>query len=122
MSILDLSGLAEDKNRSNPAFNQIYSSDTQVTDQELKPHSYLQAICTGLEEVEAACPYPGDPQQLCPYAAAGACHFGESCTYIHGDVCDICSLQVLHPYDQEQRKSHEKVNLRQASLWCLHAG
>ncbi|XP_018419318.1 PREDICTED: probable E3 ubiquitin-protein ligase makorin-2 isoform X1 [Nanorana parkeri] len=105
----DLSGLAEDKHRPNPAFPQNYSSDTQVTDQVLKPHSYLEAICTGLEEGEAASPYPGDPQQLCPYAAAGACHYGESCTYMHGDMCEICNLQVLHPYDQEQRKSHEKL-------------
>ncbi|KAM9326840.1 E3 ubiquitin-protein ligase makorin-2 [Gastrophryne carolinensis] len=105
----DLSGLTEDKLRLNPALSQHYSRDVPVTDEAEKPHSYLQAICTGLEEVEAATPYPGDPQQLCPYAAAGTCHYGESCPYIHGEVCEICSLQVLHPYDQEQRKSHEKL-------------
>ncbi|XP_072277108.1 E3 ubiquitin-protein ligase makorin-2 [Pyxicephalus adspersus] len=96
----DISGLTEDKHQS---FNENASSD------EMKPHSYLAAICTGLEEVEAASAYPAEPTLLCPYAAVGTCQFGESCTYLHGDVCDICSHQVLHPYDQEQRKSHEKL-------------
>ena len=27
-----------------------------------------------------------------------------SCEYIHGDVCDMCGLQALHPTDQQQRK------------------
>ncbi|MEE6501590.1 hypothetical protein FKM82_004262, partial [Ascaphus truei] len=105
----DLCGLSEEKGRANPALQPSYSSDTQVTALEAKPHSYLQAICTGLEEGEAGSPYPGDPQQLCPYAAAGACQFGDSCVYLHGDVCDICGLHVLHPCDQEQRKTHEKL-------------
>ncbi|XP_063796852.1 E3 ubiquitin-protein ligase makorin-2 isoform X2 [Pseudophryne corroboree] len=105
----DLCGLTEEKNQSVPAPSSPYCSDAQVGDQDLKPHSYLEAICTGLEEVEIAAPYPGDPQQLCPYAAAGTCNYGESCVYLHGDLCEICNLQVLHPYDQEQRKSHEKL-------------
>ncbi|NXL88238.1 MKRN2 ligase, partial [Alectura lathami] len=75
---------------------------------EVKPHSYLEAICSGLED-----PAPGsslaDGEQLCPYAAAGACHFGDRCLYLHGDVCEICGLQVLHPFDQEQRKAHEMM-------------
>ncbi|XP_029456648.1 probable E3 ubiquitin-protein ligase makorin-2 isoform X2 [Rhinatrema bivittatum] len=74
----------------------------------LKPHSYLEAIRSGLEEVEAASSY-SDAQQLCPFAAAGTCHYGDSCLYLHGDVCEICELQVLHPFDQEQRKMHEKM-------------
>ncbi|XP_056380223.1 E3 ubiquitin-protein ligase makorin-2 isoform X2 [Hyla sarda] len=105
----DLCGQAEDKTRVNPIQSLDDCSDAQGGDLEGKPHSYLAAICTGLEEVETAAPYPQDPQQLCPYAAAGTCQYGESCVYIHGDVCEICSLQVLHPYDQEQRKSHEKM-------------
>ncbi|XP_068107898.1 E3 ubiquitin-protein ligase makorin-2 [Hyperolius riggenbachi] len=105
----DLSGLTEDKHRSDPACSPSYSGEAQYDEQALKPHSYLQAICTGLEEGEAASPYPGDPQQLCPYAAAGTCQFGVDCAYLHGDMCDICNLQVLHPYDLEQRKSHEKL-------------
>ncbi|NWI72623.1 MKRN2 ligase, partial [Dryoscopus gambensis] len=76
--------------------------------EEGKPHSYLEAICSGLEE-PAAGGCPGAAEQLCPYAAAGTCHFGERCLYLHGDLCEICGLQVLHPFDQEQRKAHEMM-------------
>ncbi|NWV58220.1 MKRN2 ligase, partial [Daphoenositta chrysoptera] len=76
--------------------------------EEGKPHSYLEAICSGLEE-PAAGGCPGAGEQLCPYAAAGTCHFGERCLYLHGELCEICGLQVLHPFDQEQRKAHEMM-------------
>ncbi|KAM4650909.1 E3 ubiquitin-protein ligase makorin-2 [Discoglossus pictus] len=105
----DLCGLSEEKTRSNPLPSTNHYSDPQVNPLEAKPHSYLEAICTGLEEVEAGSAYPDDPQQLCPYAAAGTCNYGETCPYLHGEVCEICGLQVLHPYDQEQRKTHEKL-------------
>ncbi|KAM3843038.1 E3 ubiquitin-protein ligase makorin-2-like, partial [Diretmus argenteus] len=52
-----------------------------------------------------------DLPQLCPYAAAGHCHYGTSCPYLHGDLCDICRLHVLHPHDPEQRRAHEKMCL-----------
>ncbi|XP_033879838.2 E3 ubiquitin-protein ligase makorin-2-like [Acipenser ruthenus] len=74
----------------------------------IKPHSYLEAIRSGLEDSAAGSSF-ADPQQLCPYAAAGQCHFGSSCAYLHGEVCEICTLQVLHPFDLEQRKAHEKM-------------
>lgn len=47
-------------------------------------------------------------KQLCPYAAVGECRYGENCVYIHGDVCDMCGLQVLHPIDAAQRSQHIK--------------
>uniref|UniRef100_A0A3B3QT54 E3 ubiquitin-protein ligase makorin-2 n=1 Tax=Paramormyrops kingsleyae TaxID=1676925 RepID=A0A3B3QT54_9TELE len=50
-----------------------------------------------------------DAPPLCPFAAAGQCHYGNSCSYLHGDVCEICRLQVLHPHDPEQRRAHEKM-------------
>lgn len=46
---------------------------------------------------------------LCPYATAGNCFYEDSCTYLHGDRCEVCGLQVLHPHDPEQRRAHEKV-------------
>lgn len=49
-------------------------------------------------------------KQLCPYAAVGECRYGINCAYLHGDVCDMCSLQVLHPTDKTQRSEHTKVN------------
>ncbi|XP_031445644.1 E3 ubiquitin-protein ligase makorin-1 [Phasianus colchicus] len=47
-------------------------------------------------------------KQLCPYAAVGECRYGENCVYIHGDICDMCGLQVLHPIDAAQRSQHIK--------------
>ncbi|XP_026550842.1 E3 ubiquitin-protein ligase makorin-1 isoform X3 [Notechis scutatus] len=47
-------------------------------------------------------------KQLCPYAAVGECRYGENCVYIHGDICDMCGLQVLHPADAAQRSLHIK--------------
>ncbi|XP_063306568.1 E3 ubiquitin-protein ligase makorin-2 [Pelobates fuscus] len=105
----NLCELTDEKSRSNPAPNPEHSNDMHGTDGEVKPHSYLEAICTGLEEVDIAQSFPEDTEQLCPYAAAGTCHYGEECPYLHGELCDICGLQVLHPYDQEQRKAHEKL-------------
>ncbi|NXS60321.1 MKRN1 ligase, partial [Brachypteracias leptosomus] len=55
------------------------------------------------EEVEV-----GIKKELCPYAAVGECRYGENCVYIHGDVCDMCGLQVLHPIDAAQRSQHIK--------------
>uniref|UniRef100_A0A2K6TS17 RING-type E3 ubiquitin transferase n=1 Tax=Saimiri boliviensis boliviensis TaxID=39432 RepID=A0A2K6TS17_SAIBB len=47
-------------------------------------------------------------KQLCPYAAVGQCRYGENCVYLHGDSCDMCGLQVLHPMDASQRSQHIK--------------
>ncbi|XP_077450199.1 putative E3 ubiquitin-protein ligase makorin-1 [Stigmatopora argus] len=48
-------------------------------------------------------------KQLCPYAAVGECRYGLNCVYLHGDVCDMCGLQVLHPADDDQRSKHTKA-------------
>lgn len=92
------------------ATNDVMCCSDKNDNVEMKPHSYLEAICSGLEDPVAGSSF-GDGEQLCPYAAAGACHFGDRCLYLHGDVCEICGLQVLHPFDQEQRKAHEMVML-----------
>ncbi|KAM4654048.1 E3 ubiquitin-protein ligase makorin-2 isoform 3-T4 [Amazona ochrocephala] len=103
----NLCGLTEEKHKPSAMGDVLCCSD-QNDNVEVKPHSYLEAICSGLEDPLAggSC---ADAEQLCPYAAAGACHFGERCLYIHGDVCEICGLQVLHPFNQEQRKAHEMM-------------
>lgn len=48
-------------------------------------------------------------KQMCPYAAVGECRYGVNCVYLHGDVCDMCGLQVLHPTDASQRSDHIKA-------------
>ncbi|KAM5280039.1 E3 ubiquitin-protein ligase makorin-2 [Ctenodactylus gundi] len=102
----NLSGLAEEKTR--PSAGSPLGGPESQAGPETKPHSYLDAIRSGLEDVEASSSC-GPEQQLCPYAAAGECHFGDTCVYLHGDVCDICRLRVLHPFKLEQRQAHEKV-------------
>lgn len=47
--------------------------------------------------------------QLCRAAAMGQCFRGESCAYVHGDTCDMCGYQVLHPVDVEQRAEHVRA-------------
>lgn len=49
-------------------------------------------------------------KQMCPYAAVGECRYGVNCVYLHGDVCDMCGLQVLHPTDASQRSDHIKAS------------
>lgn len=64
-------------------------------------------------------------KQLCPYAAVGECRYGINCAYLHGDVCDMCGLQVLHPTDNNQRSEHTKVTVKNTTCcWILlnHAG
>ncbi|XP_066183051.1 E3 ubiquitin-protein ligase makorin-2 isoform X3 [Sylvia atricapilla] len=111
----DLCGSSEEKQRPSVPSTPVCCSDPGDSE-EGKPHSYLEAICSGLEEPgPGGCPggaggCPGGTlEQLCPYAAAGTCHFGERCLYLHGELCEICGLQVLHPFDQEQRKAHEMM-------------
>ncbi|KAJ1109791.1 hypothetical protein NDU88_007149 [Pleurodeles waltl] len=103
----DLCGLTEEKSQSSSAYDPSCCND-QIESLEAKPHTYLDAIRSGLTEFDDDGPYP-DGQQMCPYAAAGTCHYGENCLYLHGELCKICDLQVLHPFDQEQRKAHEKM-------------
>uniref|UniRef100_A0A8C0VXW1 E3 ubiquitin-protein ligase makorin-2 n=1 Tax=Cyanistes caeruleus TaxID=156563 RepID=A0A8C0VXW1_CYACU len=102
----DLCGSSEEKQRAGAPSGPgaVVCCGEPGDSEEGKPHSYLEAICSGLEE-----PGAGATEQLCPYAAAGTCHFGERCLYLHGELCEICGLQVLHPFDQEQRKAHEMM-------------
>ena len=51
-------------------------------------------------------------EELCPYALAGECRYGSACDYIHGEQCDLCGYQCLHPYNEHQRKEHRKVCFR----------
>ncbi|XP_023602989.1 probable E3 ubiquitin-protein ligase makorin-3 [Myotis lucifugus] len=62
-----------------------------------------------------AFPAPELPQQnlemererrLCRDAAMGQCFRGESCAYLHGELCELCGRQALHPADAAQRADH----------------
>ncbi|NXU54379.1 MKRN2 ligase, partial [Turnix velox] len=103
----NLCSLNEEKQKPS-ATGEVVCCGDQNDHLEMKPHSYLEAICCGLEDPAAGSSCV-DREQLCPYAMAGACHFGERCLYLHGDVCEICGLQALHPFDQAQREAHEMM-------------
>lgn len=47
---------------------------------------------------------------LCPYAEASGMCKKANCTYLHGDICDMCSRPSLHPYNEELRKKHTNVS------------
>jgi E3 ubiquitin-protein ligase makorin len=46
---------------------------------------------------------------LCPYyEKTMTCPFNDTCEYVHGELCDICNMPCLNPFDQEQCESHRK--------------
>ncbi|TRY97789.1 hypothetical protein DNTS_008284 [Danionella cerebrum] len=74
------------------------------------PHSYLDAIRSGLEDSAVGVdPTDQTLARLCPFLEAGQCHYGQSCPYVHGEVCEVCDRRVLHPHDPEQRAEHHKM-------------
>nr|KAF6399364.1 makorin ring finger protein 3 [Molossus molossus] len=65
------------------------------------PEAFLQSSVTEREHMAV-----GMGRQLCRDAAMGQCFRGESCAYLHGEICDMCGRQVLHPVDAAQRADH----------------
>lgn len=55
----------------------------------------------------------GSKDLICPYLAHGECPYEEECEYLHGDICDMCGLAVLHPGDSKQREQHQKECMQQ---------
>lgn len=45
---------------------------------------------------------------LCPYYLHGYCMNDIFCRFIHGDICEMCQTQCLHPFNQEERKKHHQ--------------
>ncbi|KAM5208366.1 LOW QUALITY PROTEIN: E3 ubiquitin-protein ligase makorin-3 [Hipposideros larvatus] len=68
------------------------------------PEASLQSSETEREHMAVGA---GEP--LCRDAAMGQCFRGENCAYLHGEICDMCGLQVLHPVDAAQRADHIKA-------------
>ncbi|OAD57672.1 E3 ubiquitin-protein ligase makorin-1 [Eufriesea mexicana] len=52
-------------------------------------------------------------EPLCPYAEAiGICK-KRNCTYLHGNICELCNRAALHPYNEELRKKHTNACVKQ---------
>lgn len=49
------------------------------------------------------------PLPLCRYAARGQCLRGDRCAYPHGEICDMCGQQALHPWDAAQQEAHRRA-------------
>ncbi len=50
-------------------------------------------------------------QLLCPYMMVGQCFYGDNCSLLHGEMCDLCNRPVLHPTDKTQRANHRRVSI-----------
>ena len=47
--------------------------------------------------------------QLCPiYEKTLVCPFDVYCQFVHGDLCDICNMACLDPFDETKRTEHRK--------------
>lgn len=74
------------------------------------PVSYAQAVNPSGQASSPAL------EPLCPYAeSTGICR-NSNCTYLHGDICELCSRAALHPHNEELRKKH--TNVRPYSFFC----
>ncbi|KAF8788261.1 E3 ubiquitin-protein ligase makorin-1 like protein [Argiope bruennichi] len=43
--------------------------------------------------------------ELCTHFMMGKCPFVQ-CPFIHGDICELCNIACLNPYDKAQRETH----------------
>lgn len=51
---------------------------------------------------------PSSPtEELCPYYLVGECPNGDNCFCLHGLMCDMCGLRILHPYNKDQQEKHK---------------
>ncbi|XP_049818570.1 probable E3 ubiquitin-protein ligase makorin-1 isoform X2 [Aethina tumida] len=52
--------------------------------------------------------------KMCPYVNKdGICRNIANCTYLHGEVCDMCERMVLHPFNEDMRKKHRQECIQQ---------
>lgn len=69
------------------------------------PVSYAQAVNPSGQASSPAL------EPLCPYAEATGICKKLNCTYLHGDICELCNRAALHPHNEELRKKHTNVSL-----------
>ncbi|XP_024942938.1 probable E3 ubiquitin-protein ligase makorin-1 isoform X2 [Cephus cinctus] len=71
------------------------------------PVSYARAVnATGQSVTSSSAP-------LCPYAEASGICKKPNCTYVHGDICELCGRAALHPHNEEERKKHTNACVKQ---------
>lgn len=82
------------------------------------PSSYLEAAQAGIADAPGELVLPSPEQvpesrSLCPFAAHGDCPYGSSCSYIHGEICELCGKAVLMPSDEIQNQKHTEECMRE---------
>ncbi|KAL7031794.1 hypothetical protein ACKWTF_007136 [Chironomus riparius] len=108
--LLSSSSSANNLNPQAPIFvPTIYKQDF---DSNFPPKSYADVVNANRdpsEQVTELSIYPADdPTQICPFLMkSGICRY-ETCSYAHGEMCEMCGKFCLDPYNVEQRKKHEK--------------
>ncbi|CAF0869015.1 unnamed protein product [Didymodactylos carnosus] len=64
-------------------------------------------------------------QSLCPYSEKdGYCEakeHGGYCPYIHGNLCDLCEMPCLHPYNEKQQEEHRLECMKKHETACEEA-
>ncbi|CAK8679242.1 unnamed protein product [Clavelina lepadiformis] len=72
--------------------------------------SYSSVLKQGLD----TSPDPGQVSasqkfdEICPFALNGECEYGDQCAFVHGLLCDMCNLYILHPDDLHQQAQHKE--------------
>lgn len=51
---------------------------------------------------------PDPTNELCPYNMLGDCRYKENCLLVHGLLCEMCGLKILHPENKEQQRKHKE--------------
>lgn len=83
----------------------VHETHTGTSTSTPMPVSYAQAVNpTGQASNPALEP-------LCSFAEASGICKKLNCTYLHGDICELCNRAVLHPHNEELRKKHTNVSL-----------
>ncbi|XP_015171642.1 PREDICTED: probable E3 ubiquitin-protein ligase makorin-1 [Polistes dominula] len=72
-----------------------------------KPLTYAQAVSPSGQAFDPSL------QPLCPYAEATGICKRPNCTYLHGNICELCGRAALHPYNEEFRKKHTNACVKQ---------
>lgn len=83
--------------------------------EETKPKSWAQVVNTNNpnNQHQSTLSVSECESQLCPFFKVGECRYGVMCIYIHGDRCDYCAQNCLHPNHQQQRSNHLSECLRE---------
>ncbi|XP_060515761.1 probable E3 ubiquitin-protein ligase makorin-1 isoform X2 [Cylas formicarius] len=75
--------------------------------------SYSQAANSGRDEGAGDFARP-ESNIMCPYTTrTGICMNLTLCPYRHPELCDMCGLHTLNPFDEEERRRHQQECLKQ---------